>query len=489
MKRLPPILNVLGFAMMLFSLSMLLPMAVALWEADGSASAFIDGTLVSLGTGAVLFASTRRFRRELQPRDGFLLVSLVWTVLPLVATFPFLSYYRDAGIPLPFARAYFEAMSGLTTTAATGLSGLEHLPVAINIWRATMVWIGGMGILVLAVAILPMLGVGGSQVVRAELPGPMKDEKLTPRIASTAKGLYAIYLGMSLLCWLAYLATGMGAADAYAHMAATVGLGGFSTRDDGLGGYDSLSVELVAMGFMLVAGINFATHFGAWRSRDLSAYRLCPETLPFLTLVVGSGLIVSVFLLARDVYPTWGDALRYGMFNTISMATTTGFSNADFAQWPTFAPMLMLLLSCFCASSGSTGGGIKLVRMILAVRQARHELLRILHPRAVAPVRIGARAVAPQVLLAVLAFMLLYGASIAMLTMLMLLSGLDGVTAFTAVLSSLNNTGTGLGAVGPMGSYAGMTDLQLWICTFAMLLGRLELFTVLVLFTPAFWRK
>ena len=345
-----------------------------------------------------------------------------------------------------------------------------------------------MGILVLAVAILPLLGVGGHQVVRAETPGPMKDERLTPRIASTAKALYAVYFVFSILCFLSYRAVGLSWFEAWCHMATTMGLGGFSTWDDGFAHFDSVPVEIVAMVFMLIAGINFATHFNAFRQRSAGLPALPRgHSLPGGRAGRGAGdLGVPV---RQGVYAEPLQALRYGMFNTISMATTTGYANTDFAQWPLFAPLTMLLLSGFATSAGSTGGGIKMIRAILLIKQARNELVTMLHPHAVGPVRINGRAVEARTMASVLAFMLFYGLSIAVFTSLLLLSGLDPITAFSAVFASVNNTGPGLGPVGPMGNFAVLSDFQIWVCTFAMLIGRLELLTVLVLFTPIFWRK
>lgn len=489
MKRLLATFHVLSLTMLVFALTMLIPLGVAFFGGDQGLSAFARGFLLALGIGGALWLITHHARSELHARDGFLLVAIVWSGLPLLAAIPLLLYYHEAGMPLSFTDAYFEAMSGLTSTGATVLSGLEHLPASINLWRATLVWIGGMGILVLAVAILPLLGVGGHQVVRAETPGPMKDERLTPRIASTAKALYAVYFGFSVLCLLAYRAVGLPWFEAWCHMATTMGLGGFSTWDEGFAHFDSLPVELVAMVFMLLSGINFATHFTALRQRSGRAYLVCPQTLPYLGLVLGAGLAISAYLYAKGVYTDPLLALRYGMFNTISVATTTGYANVDYTTWPLFAPLTMLLLSAVATSAGSTGGGIKMVRAILLMKQARNELVTMLHPHAVSPVRIGGRVVDPRVMSSVLAFMLVYGMSLGVLTSLLLLSGLEPLLAFSAVLAMINNTGPGLGALGPMGSFGSLTDFQTWVCTFAMLIGRLEFLTVLVLFTPMFWRK
>lgn len=489
MKRLLAIVNVVGLTMMLFASTMALPTVMALVYADGAGDAFIDGFLLSLGIGAVFWLATRRFRVELRPRDGFPLVTLVWLGLPLLASIPLLIYFNRAGIPLSFTDAYFESMSGLTTTGATILTGLDTLPMSINLWRATLVWVGGMGILVLAVAILPLLGVGGHQVFRAETPGPMKDDRLTPRIASTAKALYAVYVGLSLLCFLAYRVAGLSWFEAWCHMATTMGLGGFSTKDEGFVYFDSLEVEIVSMVFMVIAGINFATHFTAWRYRSPRAYLRCPEAVPYLLLLAGTGLLVSLGLYLADVYPEPFDALRYGVFTTISVATTTGYANTDYTLWPLGIPLFLLVLSGFATSAGSTGGGIKMIRVVLLIKQVRAELVTMLHPHAVSPVRINERVVDARVLSSVAAFMLVYGASILVLTAIMLGTGLPPEEAFSAVLATINNTGPALGRFGPLGSFAALTDFQAWICIFAMLIGRLEFFTVLILLTPAFWRR
>ncbi|SAI50708.1 Trk system potassium uptake protein [Bordetella ansorpii] len=489
MKRLLATFHVLSLTMLVFALTMLIPLGVAFFGGDAGLNAFSRGFLLALVIGGLLWAGTRHARSELHARDGFLLVVIVWVGLPLLAAIPFLLYFHNAGMPLSFTDAYFEAMSGLTSTGATVLTGLEHLPESMNLWRATLVWIGGMGILVLAVAILPLLGVGGHQVVRAETPGPMKDERLTPRIASTAKALYAVYFGMSIICLFAYRAVGLPWFEAWCHMATTMGLGGFSTWDEGFAHFDSVAVELVAMVFMLLSGINFATHFNALRQRSGRAYFLCPQTLPYLGLVLGTGLLISAFLYAEGVYRDPLLALRYGMFNTISVATTTGYANVDYTAWPLFAPLTMLLLSAFATSAGSTGGGVKIIRVILLIKQSRNELVTMLHPHAVSPVRIHGRVIDSRVMSSVLAFMLVYGLSLALLTAILMLSGMDPVLAFSAVMAMINNTGPALGPLGPMGSFATLNDFQTWVCTFAMLIGRLEFLTVLVLFTPMFWRK
>lgn len=484
-RSLFPVVNVLGVVVLVFGGTMLVPLAFAFFGGDAALSAYDNAIVITLVAGGLMVLGTYRFKRELLPRDGFLLVTLVWTVLPAFATLPLLFFLKD----LSFTDAYFETMSGLTTTGSTVLSGLDNLPLSINIWRHLLVWLGGMGILVLVVAILPLLGVGGSQAFKAESTGVMKEAKLTPRIAETAKGLYAIYFAISLACFLSYRAAGMSWVDALMHMGSTMGLGGFSSHDANFGYFDSQAIETVAIVFMLIAGFNFSIHFLAWRRRSLRVYWHDPEGTRFLLLMLAAVLVVALYLLWREVYPDFGTALRHAAFNVIAIATTTGYSSVDYNQWPTFAPALMLFLCMFATCAGSTGGGIKMIRAIILLKQAKREFVRILHPRVINPVKVGGAVIENNVIFAVLAFMLIYGAAVIGCTLLLLASGLDVVTAFTAVIASINNTGPGLNQVGPASNYAVLNDFETWVCTFAMLIGRLELLAVLVLFTPAFWRR
>jgi trk system potassium uptake protein TrkH len=405
-------------------------------------------------------------------------------VLPAFGMLPLLLHIPGLSV----TDAYFEAVSGMTTTGATVLTDLDKLPASINVWRCFMVLIGGMGILVLAVAILPLLGVGGSQVFKAETPGPMKDEKLTPRIAGTARGLWTVYFVIALACMFAFRWAGMGWTDAFMHMCSTMGLGGFAAYDASFAAFGSPAIEAVAVVFMLAAGLNFALYFLVWRQRSLRPLWRDAEARAYVALMAGSVLLVTFFLLANGVYPDFTTAFRYAAFNVVSIATTTGFATTDYAQWPIFAPVFMLLLCCFATCAGSTGGGVKLVRALLLLKQAKREFRRIVHPRAIIPVKLGGVAVPNEILFSVLAFMLIYGAVLITATMLLLASGLEVVTAFTAVVACINNTGPGLGQVGPAGNFAGLTDFQTWVLTATMLLGRLELFSLIVLFTPGFWR-
>jgi trk system potassium uptake protein TrkH len=369
------------------------------------------------------------------------------------------------------------------------LSNIDKLPMSINLWRHELVWIGGMGLIVLAIAILPLLGIGGRQMFKAETPGPMKDSKMTPRIAETAKGLWLVYLGVSLSCVLSFHWAGMSWFDAICHAFSTMGLGGFSTHDASFGFFDSPAIEAVAIVFMLIAGMNFGTLFLSVSGRSLRPYFHDPEAGWFLGITLISILVVAMYIWKDGVYPEFDTALRHSAFNLVSIATTTGYASVDYALWPIFAPLWMLFLSSFVTSAGSTGGGIKMMRALLLYKQVYRELLRAMHPNAVYNIRIGGQ-VAPQpILFAVLAFGFMYMVSIVSLTLVLSFTGLDIVSAFTAIVASVNNTGPGLGVVGPSTTYEVLEDFQTWVCIFAMLLGRLEIFTLLVVLTPAFWRK
>jgi trk system potassium uptake protein TrkH len=352
-----------------------------------------------------------------------------------------------------------------------------------------MIWLGGMGVIVLAVAILPLLGVGGSQIFKAETPGPMKDTKLTPRIAETAKGLWLVYFALTGLCLLAYRWAGMTWVDALMHAFTTMGLGGFSTHDASFGYWNSPKIELVAIVFMMIAAVNFATHFLAWRRLSLGPYRRDPEASVYFFVLTGSVCGIALYLFLVGVYPDPWVALRYAAFNVVSVATTTGYSSTDYNAWPIFAPLWMLFLCSFVSCSGSTGSGMKMVRALILFKQIFRELLRIIHPRLQRPVKLSGLAIENRIVLAVLAYVFVYVSCIILATLLLTATGLDVLTAFSAAVASINNTGPGLGKVGPLSTYAVLGDFQIWVCSFLMLLGRLELMTLLVVMTPAFWRK
>ncbi len=485
LRRFFPILHVLGMIVLVFGLSMLVPLLLSELTQDGAQRAYDEAALITIGSGLFLFIVGRHWRRELKTRDGILLVVLTWTLLPAFAALPLLIYMPD----LSLADAYFEAMSGLTATGATVLSGLDDLPNSINLWRAQLHWIGGLGVIVLVTAVLPLLGVGGRQMFKAETPTPMKDQKLTPRMAETAKGLWLVYVILTAVCITVFWVLGMSFFDAVVHAFSVMGLGGFSSHDASLGYFDSLYLEIAVGVFALVAGINFATHFGFLRSRRFSLYDHDPEIRWFLGFVLISGVVLALLLWQRDVFLDFPSALRYTLFNTISVATTLGFATTDYGQWPFFAGLWLMFLCSFSTSAGSTGGGIKMMRAILLYKQVYRELQKLIHPNAQIPLRLGDEVVPNKVVYAVLAFLFIYVASIVSLSFVLSFTGLDVLTSFSAIVACINNTGPGLGQVGPATTYAVLNDFQTSVCTFAMLLGRLELFTLLVVLTPAFWRK
>lgn len=484
MRRVLPILHVLGLVVLIFAFTMLLPLGVAFIWRDAALYAYDEAFLITFTSGLLTWLFTRHNKRELQTRDGFLLVVLVWAVLPAFAALPLLNFLPG----LSFTDAYFETASGLSTTGATVLSGLDALPPSINLWRHLLNWLGGMGIIVLAVAILPMLGIGGRQLFKAETPGPMKDSKLTPRIADTAKSLWLVYAAITLACIVALKIAGMSWFDAVCHAFSAMGLGGFSTHDASIGYFNSPLIEAVLIVFMLLAAMNFATHFLAFRSRSLRVYRADPEVLPMLGLVLVSCIVAALYIWHAGIYPSYWTALRHVSFNLVSLATDCGFASVDFNQWPIFVPLWMLFLSCVTVSSGSTGGGIKMIRSLLMFRQSQRELQRQIHPTAVLPIKLGGAPVSNKVVFAVQVFVMLYISSILALTLILVASGLDLVSSFSAIIACINNAGPGLNQVGPATNYSGLTDFQKWVCTFTMLLGRLELMTLFVLFTRTFWR-
>ncbi|MBT9566791.1 MAG: TrkH family potassium uptake protein [Thiobacillus sp.] len=484
MHRFAPVLHVLGLVVLIFSFAMLAPLLVGLFAHDAAQFAFDESFALTFLAGVALWLVGRRWRRELKARDGFLLVILVWACLPAFAAVPFLVYAP----PMSFTDAYFETMSALTTTGATVMTGLDNLPPSLNLWRHLLNWLGGMGIIVLAVAVLPLLGIGGRQLLKAEVPGPIKDSKLTPRIADTAKLLWAVYASLTGACIVALKLAGMSWFDAVCHAFAAMSLGGFSTHDASVGYFNSPAIEAVLIFFMLAAALNFVTHLMAYRQRSLLAYVQDPEVAGALGLIGLSTLGISLYIWQSGVYPEFLTALRHVSFNLVSLATDCGFSSVDFNTWPVFAPMWMLFLSCVTASSGSTGGGIKMIRAMLMFRQGVRELEQQLHPAARLPVKISGHAVRNQIVFAVQAFAMMYVGTVVFMTLVLLASGLDFISAFSAVVACINNAGPGLNEVGPATTYAGLGDFQTWVLTFTMLLGRLELFTVFVLFTRSFWR-
>ncbi len=476
--------RILGILLMLFSASMLTPVLIDLIYGDGGRIAFLVGFAFTLTVGFVLWWPARGVHREMRLRDGTLVVVLFWLVLSLFGAVPLFIANQPW---MSFTDAAFETVSGLTTTGATVIVGLDALPHAVLYYREQLHWLGGMGVIVLAVAILPMLGVGGMQLYRAEVPGPIKDAKLTPRIAETAKALWLVYVGITILCALAYWLAGMSVFDAVGHAFATLATGGFSNHDASLAYFHSDLILVIATFFMFISGMNFSLHYIAWRGGNPLAYFRDPECRAYVYILLGASLIASVVLYGYAAYTDFGSALLNGTFQVVSFMTTTGFTSADYSLWPTFLPIMLLLIACIGGSAGSTAGGIKVVRMALLLKQSWRELLRVIHPSAEVPVKLGDRAVPSRVVQAVWAFFFIFVISFAVMFLILMALGLDGLTAFSSLAACISDTGPGLGAA--TGNFAAINAPAKWVLIFAMLWGRLEIFTLLVVFTPAFWRR
>ncbi len=477
--------RLLGLMLMVFSASLLPPVAVSWIYQDGEMRVFLIGAAAVFLLGLVGWAPVNRCREELRLRDGFLVVVMFWVVLGLVGALP-LALASEPHLTL--TDAVFESLSGLTTTGATVITGLDDLPASILFYRQQLQWMGGMGIIVLAVAIMPMLGVGGMQLYRAETPGPLKDTKLTPRITETAKALWYIYLGLTIACAISYWLAGMSVFDAIGHSFSTIAIGGFSTHDMSIGYFQSSTIELIAVVFMLLAGMNFALHFLAWRSFSLRPYFQDSEVKAYLGVLTVVTAITVYYLYYTDTFIFFSDALHAGLFQAVSIGTTTGFTTADYFIWPGFLPVLLLFASFIgggCA--GSTGGGMKVIRFVLLIKQGRREIMRLVHPNAQIPVKVGKKTMPDRVIQAVWGFFAAYVFSFIIIMLIVMATGLDQVTAFSAVAACMNNLGPGLGGVGA--NYADVNDTAKWALGFAMLLGRLEVFTLLILFSRSFWRR
>ncbi len=479
------IIHIFGLVTMGFSGLMLTCLMTAFFADDGAIDAFLIATPITLAAGMVMFFPTFKQPKKVSRQAGFLLVSMTWSLIPVFCTLPLLFYMPQLG----FVDAYFEVVSGLTTTGATIMSGIDNLPMSINLWRHELNWIAGMGIIIFAVAILPILGIGGMQLYIAETPGSVKESDLPPRIAQTAKALWMVYAGISLVCIIALKLAGMNWFDAICHAFAAMSLGGFSTHDSSIGYFNSLPIEIVLTVFQLIAAINFASHFIAIRKKSFKPYLYDMEAKAFLVLVLSSCLLTAWVLWRSGTYADFPTALRHASFNLVTIATDCGFASQDFNQWPIFVPMWMLFLSCLSASSGSTGGGIRMIRTIILMKQARMELFKFIHPAAVRSLRIGDNVINHNIVTSVMGFIFLYFISIVILVFTLLFSGMDFISALSAIISCFNNAGPGLGQVGPASNYASLSDFQTGVCTFAMLLGRVQIFSIVILFVPEFWRK
>ena len=470
---------------MIFSASLMFPSSVAYYYSESDImNVFLSCSLVIFIIGLTLFVISSDKKEELRTKDGFLITVLFWGVLTIFGSFPI--YFSEFN-NISYIDSLFESVSGITTTGATVLAGLDEMPRSLLFYRQLIQWLGGMGIIVLAVAVLPLLGVGGMQLYKAEIPGPLKDAKLKPRITETAKTLWLIYLTITVLCALFYRFFGMSTYDAICHAFSTVSIGGFSTHDESFGFFEQTSIRLTCMVFMVIAGINFALHYISWHKKRLLHYFYDSEVRAYLGLLFGLFIITSLTLYAYFPTESFTWSIKEGAFQVISITTTTGFLTSNYANWPLFVPILLLTASFIGACAGSTGGGIKVIRSLVLFKHGGLEITKLIHPNAVVSIKLGKRAVDSRVVESIWGFLSIYVLVFIIILLLMLSQGNDFLTSFSAVGATLNNMGPGLGEVAQ--NYSSLTDLSKIGLCLAMILGRLEIFTLLVILTPAFWRN
>ena len=481
-----PVLHVLGPVLIWFGAVMLIPYGVSLYKADGADFVFAQSAAATITIGLLLTIAFWKFKREMTAQHGFLVVTLSWTAIAAAATLPIMLYLPQYS----FIEAFFETMSCLTTTGATMMTDIDGLPISINGWRCLLAWIGGMGLIVFSVAILPLLGVGGAQIMKAEMSGPLKETRLTPRIAETARALYLIYFGLSVVSTIAYHLAGMDWDDAVMHMMTTVSLSGISPHDASFGYFNNPAVDLVAIVFMAICGCNFAMHFLVWRKRNPLLYFRDPETLGWFGVLASLTAILTLVLMHDGIETAASDALRTAAFVVFSTASTTGYTHPDLAYsaWPPALTYLLMGSAAFSTCAGSTGGGIRMIRVIILLKEVSREFKHLLMPNAVFPLMVGRTVISRNIFSAVCVYFIVWILSISIGSIALMISGLGTIEALSSAYACITNLGIPLGALEAAGNFSSLTDLQLGICTFLMLLGRLELFTVLILFTRAFWR-
>ena len=473
----------LGLLLMVFSFAQVPPILVDLIYSEGEYLTFVFSFILTVFGGLVLWWPFRAIKKSFRLREGVLIVVSFWIVLSLFGTLPFL--ITESISNLSFSNAFFESMSGLTTTGATVLSQLDDLPKSILFYRQQLQWLGGMGIIVLAVAVLPLLGVGGMELYHAESSGIAKD-RLTPKLRNTAIALWKIYLSLTVLCALAYFFSGMSIFDAISHSFSTVAIGGFSTHDSSIGYFNSIPIEMIAMFFMFLAGINFSLHFVAWNNRSLVDYIKDSEFKTYAMVLLSASAIVIIALSLNSEYGSTSETIRHSLFQTISIATTTGFTSQNYSNWPAAIPVFLIMVSFIGACVGSTGGGIKVVRVLVMFRLGMKEIHKFIRPNAQVSIKLNKASINEQALVSVLGFFSLYAISFIFIMMLLMFAGLDQVTAYSATAATMNNLGPGLGEVAQ--NYGSLGETAKWILSFSMLIGRLEVLTIIAIFHRAFWR-
>jgi trk system potassium uptake protein TrkH len=474
----------IGLLLMVFSFAQVPPLVIDLIYSEGEYLSFVYSFALTVLGGLVLWWPFKEVKKDFRLREGVLIVVCFWIFLSLFGTLPFL--ITDSISSLSFSEAFFESMSGLTTTGATVLSQLDELPKSILFYRQQLQWLGGMGIIVLAVAVLPLLGVGGMELYHAESSGIAKD-RLTPKLRNTAIALWKIYLSLTVLCALGYFLSGMSIFDAVSHSFSTVAIGGFSTHDGSIGYFNSAAIETIAMFFMFLAGINFSLHFVAWNNRSLIDYIKDSEFKTYAMVLICSSIIVIIALSINGHYESVNETLRHSLFQTISIATTTGFTSQNYSSWPAAIPVFLIMMSFIGACVGSTGGGIKVVRILVMFRLGMKEIHKFIRPNAQVSVKLNKSSINEKALVSVLGFFSLYAISFFLILMLLMFAGLDQVTAYSATAATMNNLGPGLGDVAQ--NYGSVGEAAKWILSFSMLIGRLEVLTIIAIFHRAFWRQ
>lgn len=476
------IIRTLGVLFLLFSTTLLPPMAISFVFHDGELGRFSVAFGLALAIGLALWLPLRKLSHSIRSRDGFLIVALMWTAMSLLGAIPFM-----LALDLSFADAFFESASGYTTTGATVLVGLDEMSASILFYRQEIQWLGGIGVIVLAIALLPMLGIGGMQLYKAETPGPFKDERITPRITRTARNVCGIYVLLTAICALCYWLAGMSVFDAVGHSFSTLATGGYSTHDESIAYFKSPLIEWIAVVFMLIGGISFNAHFVAWRTLQLQRYAQDTQTRAFVLTILAAAGLATLLLAVTGTYPTVLESLRYGMFEVVSVITTTGFALAGYAVWPLGLPVLLTFLGFVGGCAGSTSGGIKVIRFVILGKQAAVHIHKLIHPQGVRRIKVDGQLVPDSVIESVFGFFAIYIGTFAVFMMLAMMDGMDQVSAFGAVAATINNVGPGLGSVAI--TFLEESDQSKIMFAFAMLIGRLEIFTFLVLLTPAFWRR
>ena len=474
----------IGLLLMVFSFAQVPPIIVDLIYTEGEYFSFLLSFVLTVLGGLILWWPFKDTKKDFRLREGVLIVVCFWIVLSLFGTLPFL--ITDSISNLSFSEAFFESMSGLTTTGATVLSQLDDLPKSILFYRQQLQWLGGMGIIVLAIAVLPLLGVGGMELYHAESSGIAKD-RLTPKLKNTAIALWKIYVSLTVLCALGYFVSGMSIFDAVSHSFSTVAIGGFSTHDTSIGYFNSISIEMVAMFFMFLAGINFSLHFLAWNNKSLIDYIKDSEFKTYAMVLVVSSVIVIIALGINSEYSSSIETIRHSLFHTISIATTTGFTSQNYSSWPAAIPVFLIMMSFIGACVGSTGGGIKVIRILVMFRLGMKEIHKFIRPNAQVSVKLNGASINEKALVSVLGFFSLYAITFFLILMLLMFAGLDQVTAYSATAATMNNLGPGLGEVAQ--NYGSLGETAKWILSFSMLVGRLEVLTIIAIFHKAFWRQ